>query len=244
MTALRFSDESPIQAVFFDLVGTLIRSRTSIGEQYADWARRFGAKRADPDRLGASFREAMRRAPAMAFPGRSLEDIATAEQGWWRQLVRGVIADAGVEGITEGDTFDRFFSALYHHFTTADAWEPYPDAAPALQRLQLRGIHVGLISNYDTRIFPVLDAVGLAPLLDSVTIPALVGAAKPEPAIFARALEPHAIAAARAVYVGDEVDDDYEGAEAAGMTAILIDRKRKHEGTGMRRVGSLLELVD
>lgn len=231
-----------IEAVFFDLVGTLIRSRTSIGEQYAGYARRFGAAGADPERLGLAFTAAMRRAPAMAFPNRSLEETAAAERRWWRELVRGVVADAGLGKTLHGERFDRFFEELYDHFTTGEAWETYPDAIPALEHLQVRGLGVGLITNYDTRVYPVLDAVGLAPLLDSITIPALVGAAKPNRAIFRFALETAEVDASQSVYVGDEVGDDYAGAEAAGMSAVLIDREGRYAASGCRRIRSLMDL--
>ena len=230
-------------AVFFDLVGTLIRSKESIGEQYAAWARRFGAQTADAHQLGAAFRDAMRQAPPMAFPGVGLEAVAAAEREWWRELVRWVVGTAQLGGVLAGETFERFFSALYQHFTTAAAWEAYPDVAPALQALHLRGVTVGLITNYDTRVYAVLDALDLSDLLDSVTIPALAGAAKPDPLIFAHALQAHLLEPARCLYVGDEIVDDYTGSEGAGMVPVLLDREGKHEGKGFRRIGSLDELV-
>lgn len=232
----------PIDGVFFDLVGTLIRSRGSIGEQYASFARRFGASDADPARVGRAFREAMRQAPPMAFPGRSVEETAAAERAWWRELVAEVVGQARLGEALNGQVFERFFASLYDHFTTAEAWEPYPDAVPALQRLRFGGLTVGLITNYDTRVYPVLDAVGLAPLLDSVSIPALVGAAKPEPAIFLRALDAHALEPQRAMFIGDELADDYAGAEAVGMLAVLLDREDRHLAEGLRRISDLGQL--
>lgn len=239
----KFDGIGHLRAVYFDLVGTLIRSRTSIGEQYADWARRFGAEGADPALLGRAFYDAMHRAPGMAFPTLSLEETAAAERAWWRQLVTEVVESTGLDGVLNGSRFDEFFSALYDHFTTAAAWEPFEDALPALERLHLNGLCVGLITNYDTRVYPVLDAVGLAPLLDSITIPALVGAAKPHPAIFEFALRGSGVDAADAAYVGDELGDDYLGAQAAGMTAVLIDREGQHGGKGVRRIAALTDLL-
>lgn len=232
----------PLRAIFFDLVGTLIRSRASIGEQYADVAHRVGARSADPARLGAAFGRAMSEAPPMAFAEGSLEETAAAERDWWKDLVRRVVANADLDGVLAGPVFDRFFAELYDRFATGEAWETYPEVLPRLADLRSAGLAIGLITNYDTRVYSVLDAVGLAPLLDSVTIPALAGAAKPDPVIFARALEALQVAPGEAAFVGDEPADDYAGATAAGMLAILLDRHGEHARTGVRRIGSLNEL--
>jgi putative hydrolase of the HAD superfamily len=234
----------PVAGFYFDLVGTLIRSRAPIGEQYAAWARRHGAAHADARRMGQAFHRSMRDAPAMAFPGTAFEATAAAERDWWRHLVGKVVEESGLSGTLRGDRFEAFFRDLYRHFTTADAWETYPDALPALAGLRDAGHVVGLVTNYDTRVHAVLDALGLAQVVDSVTIPALVGAAKPDPAIFRHALGRHHIEPAQAVFVGDDPADDYAGAEAAGMWAVLVDREGKYGGTGMRTVRGLQDLVE
>lgn len=192
--------------------------------------------------MGAAFSRAMRSAPPMAFPGDSLEAVALAEREWWRELVHSVVSECGLERDLRDERFDEFFRDLYRHFTTADAWETFPDAVPTLARLRNSGLIVGLITNYDTRVYPLLDAVGLADVLDSVTIPALAGSAKPDPAVFACALREHDIEPSRALFVGDEPEDDYAGATGAGMQAVLIDREGRYAGERYRRIGSLDEL--
>ena len=153
-------EEHRHQFVFFDLVGTLVRGTKPIGQQYADWLRRFGVE-PDPVRLDAAFHQAMAAAPPMAFPGRSFGEAAALERKWWNGLVRDVVTRAGMTDALSGGTFERFFAALYDHFTTAAAWELYPDVLPALARLRARGSVLGLITNYDTRVFRVLDALDL-----------------------------------------------------------------------------------
>jgi HAD superfamily hydrolase (TIGR01509 family) len=70
----------------------------------------------------------------------------------------------------------------------------------------------------------VLDRTGLTPLLDGIVISAEVGAAKPDPAIFERALAVAGARAEEAVHVGDTPDVDVAGALAAGLRAIHLDR--------------------
>jgi putative hydrolase of the HAD superfamily len=230
------------EVVFFDLVGTLVRGTKPIGEQYAGFARAFGA-RPDVDKLDAAFRRAMKEGPPLAFTGRTLVETAALERGWWVNLVGRVVEDAGLSEALGGPVFEDFFAALYHHFTTAGAWELFPDVEPALDGLKSRGIRIGLITNYDTRVFAVLEAVGLARYLDAVSIPAHVGASKPAPAIFLHALGQLRVDAREALHVGDEPRDDYEGALAAGLGAVLIDRAGNYrQKGGMRRIESLEEL--
>jgi putative hydrolase of the HAD superfamily len=186
----------------------------------------------------------MRAAPAMAFPGRTVMEAGELERQWWRDVVRQVTDRAGLDPRLDGTSFDRFFAALYDRFTTDRAWKLYPDVVPTLSGLRARGLPLGLITNYDTRVFPVLEALGLAPLLDSVTIPARAGAAKPDPTIFRYALDGLGLPPGDALYVGDELEDDYRGAEAAGMNAALLDRSGRHEGApGVRRIESLADLL-
>jgi putative hydrolase of the HAD superfamily len=231
------------RAIFFDLVGTLIRGRRPIGDQYAEELRRHGIQ-ADPVRLDLAFGQAMRAAPAMAFPGRTVREAGELERQWWRHVVRQVTDLAGLGHLLEGPSFDGFFAALYDRFTTGRAWELYPEVVPTLSALRGRGLPLGLITNYDTRVFPVLEALGLAPLLDSVTIPAHVGAAKPDPAIFRHALNGLGLIPGDALHVGDELEDDYRGAEAAGMNAALLDRSGRHAGApSVRRIESLADLL-
>jgi len=237
-------NRSYFEVVFLDLVGTLIRGTRPIGEQYAEQVERFGA-RPDPARLDRAFRQAMSAAPPMAFPGRTFGEAAALEREWWVAVVRDVIDRAGVADQLRGPAFDRFFVALFDHFTTSAAWELYPDVLPALTGLRERGITLGLITNYDTRVFPVLEALGLAPLLSAVVIPAHVGAAKPAPAIFLEALGRLGADPAGSLHVGDELDDDYRGAEGAGLRAVLLDRSGRYQREeGVRRIASLAELVD
>ena len=92
-------------------------------------------------------------------------------------------------------------------------------------------------------MFVVLDALGLAPFLSAVVIPAQAAAAKPDRAIFDYALERRRRGRRDALHVGDELDDDYRGAESAGIGAVLLDRAGRYRGeNGLRSIESLAEL--
>jgi putative hydrolase of the HAD superfamily len=100
----------------------------------------------------------------------------------------------------------------------------FPDARPALDELRALGMTLICVSNWDVSLPSVLDRCGLASGLDGVVASASVGARKPDPAIFAAALELARCEPAEALHVGDTGTEDVEGARAAGIRALLIDR--------------------
>jgi putative hydrolase of the HAD superfamily len=120
----------------------------------------------------------------------------------------------------------------------------YPDAAPALTALRAAGIRTVVVSNWDASLHERLAETGLAVLVDGALASAEVGAAKPERAIFTAALELAGAAPEEAWHVGDTLEADVEGARAAGLTAVLIDRQRTAEPPrGVPVIGSLAELL-
>jgi putative hydrolase of the HAD superfamily len=100
----------------------------------------------------------------------------------------------------------------------------YPDAAPALDALRARGLGLACVSNWDYALGEVLARCGLGDRLDVVVTSASAGVRKPDPKIFAIALEAIDCAPAQALHVGDTADEDVEGARAAGIPALLLNR--------------------
>jgi putative hydrolase of the HAD superfamily len=103
-------------------------------------------------------------------------------------------------------------------------FQAYPDAAPALRALRERGLTLVVASNWDCSLPQVLDQAGLAGLVDGVVASASVGADKPAPAVFERALELAGCGPAEAVHVGDSPSKDVAGAAAVGIRALLLRR--------------------
>jgi putative hydrolase of the HAD superfamily len=100
----------------------------------------------------------------------------------------------------------------------------YPDAVGWLTVMRASGLKLAVVSNWDVSLTEVLERVGLAQLLDCVVTSAEVGAAKPDPAVFLRALELLAVRPEEAIHLGDSPDLDLVGAEAAGVEAVLLTR--------------------
>src|SRR5204863_4168 len=91
--------------------------------------------------------------------------------------------------------------------------------------------------NWDVSLHERLLETGLAPLLDGAVASAEIGAAKPDPAIFAAALEIAGVGPAEACHVGDTPDADVAGALRAGVRPVLLVRDGATRGEfGQRRV--------
>jgi putative hydrolase of the HAD superfamily len=100
----------------------------------------------------------------------------------------------------------------------------FADAPPGLGELRDLGLRLVCVSNWDCSLPDVLARVGLAELLDGVVTSAVAGARKPDPAIFATALEVAGCEPGEALHVGDTQDEDIRGAREAGIRALLIRR--------------------
>jgi putative hydrolase of the HAD superfamily len=210
----------PLRAIFFDVAGTLIVTRERIGLSYARLAQAYGLE-ADSQAVGAAFRRAFNAAPGLAFgPGHDARELRQLEREWWRRVVADTFAEFGPFGDFEG-----YFVALFDFLGDPANWKADPEAAPLLARLKERGHTLGVISNFDYRVYGILRGLGLGVYFDSVTISSEAGWAKPAPEIFEAALARHALAPDEALHVGDSVQMDLAGAQAAGIAAILFDRK-------------------
>ena len=118
---------------------------------------------------------------------------------------------------------------------------PYPDVEPALRELRERGTTVVIASNWDCSLSDWLRPAGILELVDGVVTSAEVGAAKPNPRVFQRALGLAGVEPGEALHVGDKVDNDVEGAAAAGVRAVLIQREGDPPA-GVDSIRSLSEL--
>jgi putative hydrolase of the HAD superfamily len=119
----------------------------------------------------------------------------------------------------------------------------FPDVGFALGSARTRGVRLVVVSNWDVSLHDVLAQAGVSPLLHGVVTSAEYGARKPDPAIFAAALELAGVSASRAVHVGDSLEDDVAGARAAGIEAVLIRRDGSPGPAGTRTVKNLIDLV-
>ncbi|MFS8855788.1 HAD-IA family hydrolase [Synechococcus sp. H55.7] len=212
--------------LFFDAVGTLFRVRGGVGQAYSQVAAEYGV-RVDPPALDCAFAQAFAQAPTPACPGLTGSVLQEWERAWWRQVVRQTFAQVGSLAAFGEGQFEVFFAHLFEYFAGAGPWELYPETLPVLQVLQQEGIRLGVISNFDSRLPGVLQQLQLGSYFSSLTLSTQVGYAKPDPRIFQAALAAQGIPPAAACHIGDSHREDYQGAKAAGLKALWLDREGK-----------------
>jgi putative hydrolase of the HAD superfamily len=122
-------------------------------------------------------------------------------------------------------------------------FRPYPEVPGVLRALRERGARLVVVSNWDVSLHDVLERTELRMLVDAVVTSAEFGAAKPDPAIFARALELAGAGPEEAVHAGDDVEADVHGARAAGIEPVLVARDGEQAPAGVRRITTLEGLL-
>jgi HAD superfamily hydrolase (TIGR01509 family) len=120
----------------------------------------------------------------------------------------------------------------------------YPEAKQVLLELKQRGLKIGLISTaYEEEIQFILEKADL----EKTTFDIIVGVdtirkAKPNPDTFKYAISKLNVKPEEAIFVGDNVEADYEGAEKAGIHALLIDRTGKQQ-SDLKTIKNLKEIL-
>ena len=128
--------------------------------------------------------------------------------------------------------------------------EPFNDAEETLARLRRKGYRLGIIANQPPGAAGRLATWGLLSFFDVIVSSAEAGIAKPDSAIFEKALELAACAAEESVMVGDRLDNDMAPAKAIGMKTIWLKQglaayQHAELGRGIAdyQIGTLSELL-
>jgi putative hydrolase of the HAD superfamily len=137
-------------------------------------------------------------------------------------IFRRILELAGAPG--GGDALDRAAEVILREHMAQNVWRREgAGVRAAVMRLREAGLALAVVSNSEGNIEAMLRDIGLAPLFDTILDSTVVGFAKPDPRIFALALERLGVAAADAIMVGDSPNADVEGARGAGVRAALLD---------------------
>ncbi len=197
--------------VFFDVGGTLVASSPGPAEIFRRALARGGLL-LDPEAIAKTLRS----------PDLIVTLIQPMVRGRESEFYRSVNARL-VEhmGLTADDAALDDIHALFEREVV---YRPYPDAVRALRALRSAGYRTGVISNFSHRLPGILEDLGLAGQLDTVTYSFEAGAEKPHPKIFRTALARAGAAPERTLMVGDSFEADYLGARNAGLHAVLLRR--------------------
>jgi putative hydrolase of the HAD superfamily len=138
--------------------------------------------------------------------------------------------------------FDRFFDQVYDTFRDSQGWVLFSETREVLNTLKNAGLKLGVVSNFDTRIYSVMQSLSILSFFDAVAISSELGFCKPAPEIFEAAVRALHSKSSETVMVGDSLHDDVEGAVRAGLHGVLVDRRGRYLSAGVPRISSLREL--
>src|SRR5881394_599424 len=207
------------EAIFFDAVGTLFYLTKTVGDHYALVGREVGLT-LDAQQLDRAFLTAWRRMPPRAAIDGPREND---DKGWWRELV-DLVLDEVAPSLGELDR-DNFFEVAYEHFAEAGVWELYSEVSDVLEKLQPR-YELAVISNFDGRLRFILEQLGISKFFAHIFISSEIGADKPDPEIYRRALKIIRLEPDQVLYVGDDPDRDWKAAAATGLSVFELDREK------------------
>jgi len=194
-----------------------------VGHVYAEIAARFGVSGLAPETLTQNFIRAWKAQAGFDYARES-----------WFTIVRETFGKHAAQLPPE------FFPAVFNRFADEDAWHIYDDVLPTLEMLSARGLKLGIISNWDDRLRPLLANLNLARRFSSLVISCEVGATKPDSCLFAQAARDLGVTPVELLHVGDSLAMDVCGAEGFGAVGRQVVRHRPL--TDARQIGSLTEL--
>jgi len=202
----------------------LIAPWPSVGHIYAGVAAGHGWLGLDPSVLNRRFGSAWK----------NLKDFNHTRAQW------AALVEDTFDGLIPASVSGQFFPELYERFASPQVWRVFEDVQPTLKSLKEQGTRLGVVSNWDERLRPLLDRLDLLAWFEVIVVSNEVGAPKPSPRIFEHACQDFDLAPASVLHIGDSQEMDVLGASNAGLQAVLLDRAGL---PGANRIRSLRELV-
>ncbi len=217
-----------IKAVLFDLGGTLIKT-AAIPEIFKSILQTHG--------VNVPIEE-IREAHRGVEESEVVEGMLEGGQDFWIGWNLKVLERVGLQA--DRDFLAKKIDELWWEY--ADL-EIYPDVIGTLTQLKAKGVKTGVITNGLKRDYEkILDKLRLTNFFDVVVGIDTLNKAKPDKEIFLHTVNLLGVHPEQAVFIGDSVKYDYEGARHAGLKPLLIDRERT-ASDGIETIRSLSEVL-
>ena len=118
--------------------------------------------------------------------------------------------------------------ATYRKFTDPSLWLVEPTFRDLVSFSRDRHIKLFVTSNWDFRLPGILKNLGIDTCFEKIITSALVGFEKPSAEIFQYLVSAAQCNPEQILHVGDRLEDDFNGAQAAGLKAVIY-RNNRHE---------------
>lgn len=171
---------------------------------------------------------------------RSWSPTPEDDQAFSLEIDRRICARLGVTDPAVVAAANRRAQELFNDLQT---YTIYPDVFETLEALRRAVPRLGILSNWDWNLPELCQRLGLARYFDFIVTSARVGANKPNARIFHAALAAGNAEPARMLHVGDNLAADVRGAQALGITGVLLDRHGTAQPDGYPAVRDLHEVL-
>lgn len=220
------------RAILLDALDTLVHFEHPAPHLQVELRERIGLEVTD-DEARAAIRAEVRHYRANLHVGRDADSLA----GLRRECATTMLdhLPPGARAADLGVITDALVASI--------RFQPFPEVMQTLRALRERGLRLVVLSNWDVSLHAMLEHTGIAELVDGAVSSAEHGVAKPDPAIFEHALALAGASAEEAWHVGDSPEADVAGAEAAGVSPVLVWRGDAPPVTGARVITDLSELL-
>lgn len=230
---------SRYRAVFFDAGMTLIGPRPNPHALVVAVLERYGLS-VDPDAVRQAEKSAQDYFWSAQREDRHIWADEEKIQEFWRGYYRIVLHRLGLDG-----DVDAAAQEIYDEFNVHANWVIFPDVLETLAECQRRGLVLGVISDWGVDLVTeVLGPLGLMAYFDFMVVSAVVKAGKSSACIFECALQRAAVGPEEALHVGDNYVSDVLGARAAGITPVLIDRRKAAGPVDCIKIEDLREVLE
>jgi putative hydrolase of the HAD superfamily len=223
---------APVQAVIFDLDGTLVDREMSVTAALHAWLPTLGHA-ATEELVSAWFA-----AEGRHFPAWRAGQISHAEQR--RRRLRDYLP---MLDITPGNdaSLDDVFAGFLRRYEAS--WTKFDDVDAVLLFLSRAGLKTAILSNGSVdQQNAKIAAVGLNGRVGPVFTADELGAAKPDPSSYLTVCTQLGVEPGHALHVGDLYDLDVVAARAAGLQALHLDRANRGPHEELQRITSLRQL--
>jgi HAD superfamily hydrolase (TIGR01509 family) len=224
-----------IEALTFDWYGTLAYHRYNKGRRslFSEYLYSYGLDAARWDRQVLY--------EIFEYYGEAYKPELSDDQKrtFWIRFTKLLFKRSHVSGAAASRS--ELHSAAIREIFGSGCFQLYSDVQPVLHSLRLCKLRLAVVSNWHRGLDSFCREMNLTGLLDGVISSSDIGIEKPAPGIFKEAARRLRVKPNRIVHIGDSPEEDFDGAVAAGLRAVLIDRNNTH-GTHLNRINSLYEL--
>lgn len=217
-----------VKAVIFDLGGTIIKTAEP-AEVFKRILETNGIH-IPLEKIRAAHRE--------NETGHDAEDMARQGMDYWVRWNRKILERTGVK-----EKLELLAHKINDHWFDHANLQVYPEAIETLEELRRRKLKLGVVTNsLEEEIRKGFKKLGLDGFFDVTVGCDTCGKAKPNREIFCCVLDRLNVRPEDAIFVGDSLKYDYEGAEKTGIRPVLVSRNGDAP-PGVETITSLTEIL-